>query len=68
MSDSQQFLTPLRVLNVGTVGDVQHVGFLSEHIGSLYLNDSYSDIVLIVDGNQFHAHKVILAVRSEYFR
>lgn len=41
---------------------------LSEHIGQLYLNEDYSDIELIVDTNTFHAHKVILAVRSEYFR
>ncbi len=56
--------------NSGNVscGEVQHVCFLSEHIGSLYLNDSYSDITLRVDNTQFQAHRVILAARSEYFR
>ena len=47
---------------------MQHVAALSENIGQLYLNEDYSDIQLVVDGHTFHAHKVILAVRSEYFR
>jgi BTB/POZ domain-containing protein 9 len=51
-----------------SIGDIQHVANLSEHIGQLYLNEDYSDIELIVDTTTFHAHKVILAVRSEYFR
>lgn len=49
-------------------GEIEHMNFLSEHIGALYLNDEYSDIILKVDGTKFHAHKVILAARSEYFR
>ncbi|RZF39905.1 hypothetical protein LSTR_LSTR010533 [Laodelphax striatellus] len=49
-------------------GEIEHMNFLSEHIGALYLDDAYSDIVLKVDGTKFHAHKVILAARSEYFR
>lgn len=51
-----------------SIGEVRHVAFLSEDIGSLYLNDSYSDIVLVVNDTRFQAHKVILAARSEYFR
>ena len=47
---------------------VQHIHFLSDHIGALYLNDEYSDVTLVVDGQRFDAHKVILAARSEYFR
>ena len=47
---------------------VEHIHFLSEHIGALYLNDEYSDVSLVVDGQRFNAHKVILAARSEYFR
>lgn len=50
------------------IGEVEHIHFLSEHIGALYLNDEYSDVTLIVEGVRFHAHKVILAARSEYFR
>lgn len=47
---------------------VQHIHFLSEHIGALFLNDEYSDVTLIVENQRFNAHKVILAARSEYFR
>lgn len=54
--------------NLVSCGEVQHVCFLSEHIGSLYLNDSYSDVTLKVDHAYFQAHRVILAARSEYFR
>jgi len=50
------------------VGEVLHVQFLSEELGKLYLNEEYSDVVLKVDNHRLHAHKVILAARSEYFR
>lgn len=49
-------------------GEIEHMTFLSDHIGALYLNDEYSDVILTVDGQRFHGHKVILAARSEYFR
>jgi len=50
------------------LGDVEHIDQLSDNIGALFMQDSYSDITLIVDGQRFVAHKVILAARSEYFR
>uniref|UniRef100_A0A914WNW1 BTB domain-containing protein n=1 Tax=Plectus sambesii TaxID=2011161 RepID=A0A914WNW1_9BILA len=56
------------VTNAGTSGEVQHVSFLSEHIGSLYLDEGYSDVRLLVEDTAFPAHRVILAARSEYFR
>jgi len=62
MSSHQPFNT------VPPIGEVQHIHFLSEHIGALFLNDEYSDVTLIVESNRFNAHKVILAARSEYFR
>jgi len=49
-------------------GEIAHVGSLSENIGALLLNDEYSDVALLVAGQRFPAHKVILAARSEYFR
>merc|ERR1711971_559 len=62
MSSHQPFNT------VPPIGEVQHIHFLSEHIGGLFLNDEYSDVTLVVESNRFNAHKVILAARSEYFR
>ncbi|XP_053988231.1 BTB/POZ domain-containing protein 9 [Hylaeus volcanicus] len=49
-------------------GDIEHIGYLSENIGALYLSDDYSDITLIVGGQRFNGHKIILAARSQYFR
>ena len=45
-------------------GEVQHIQKLSDHIGALFLNDEYSDVSLIVEGQKFRAHRVILAARS----
>lgn len=48
--------------------EIEHVQFLSEMIGNLYLNDEFSDTVLVVQNEKISVHKVILAARSEYFR
>lgn len=50
------------------LGQVEHIHYLSEHIGALFLDDEYSDVTFIVRGQRFEAHRVILAARSEYFR
>ena len=50
------------------MGEILHVNFLSDDIGALFLSTDYSDITLTVEKSKFHAHKVILAARSEYFR
>jgi len=64
MSSHQPFSPPLPL-----VGEVEHINHLSDHLGKLYLNDEYSDILLVLDDNQkIPAHKVVLAARSEYFR
>ncbi|KAL1138587.1 hypothetical protein AAG570_008650 [Ranatra chinensis] len=49
-------------------GEIEHTKFLSENIGALYLSEEYSDVVLKIEGEYFHSHKVILAARSDYFR
>ncbi|XP_076298371.1 BTB (POZ) domain containing 9 isoform X2 [Lasioglossum baleicum] len=49
-------------------GDIEHISHLSDDIGALCLSDDYSDITLIVDGQRFNGHKIILAARSQYFR
>uniref|UniRef100_A0A8D8W9Q6 BTB/POZ domain-containing protein 9 n=1 Tax=Cacopsylla melanoneura TaxID=428564 RepID=A0A8D8W9Q6_9HEMI len=48
--------------------EIEHVQFLSEMIGTLCLNDEFSDMVLVVQNEKIPVHKVILAARSEYFR
>lgn len=50
------------------LSDVNHVKQLSLDIGNLFNNTDYCDVVLVVDGVEFKAHKIILAARSEYFR
>ncbi|KOC71172.1 BTB/POZ domain-containing protein 9 [Habropoda laboriosa] len=47
---------------------INHISTLSENIGALYLSDDYSDVTLIVGGQRFNSHKIILAARSQYFR
>jgi hypothetical protein len=37
---------------------VSDVSKLCEDISSLYLNEKFSDVVLVVDGEKLHAHKV----------
>lgn len=49
-------------------GEIDHVHFVSEDIGALYLSEEYSDVTIVVAGHKFHSHKLILAARSEYFR
>lgn len=49
-------------------GDINHINTLSEDIGALYLSNDYSDVTLIVGGQRFNSHKIILAARSQYFR
>lgn len=49
-------------------GEIEHIHFLSEDMGALYLSEEYSDVTLVVAGQKFYSHKLILAARSEYFR
>ncbi|XP_050426645.1 BTB/POZ domain-containing protein 9-like [Adelges cooleyi] len=47
---------------------IDHTHFLVSDIGSLYLSESISDVVLVVDGERLPAHRMILASRSDFFR
>ncbi|CAG9585880.1 unnamed protein product [Danaus chrysippus] len=73
MSSQHQYM-PVNNPTSSRVGDIEHimevdcVGHLSEHIGSLCLSSEYSDVTLIVEGHRIPAHKVILAASSDYFR
>lgn len=48
--------------------EIEHMRFLSEDIGSLYLSSDYADLTLLVAGQKLSVHKTILAARSHYFR
>lgn len=54
-------------LCLDVTGEIQHSHHLAEQIGQLLLNEDCSDVILIVEGTRFPAHKVILAARSTYF-
>ncbi|XP_032664988.1 BTB/POZ domain-containing protein 9 [Odontomachus brunneus] len=49
-------------------GEIDHIHFVSEDVGALYRSEDYSDVTLVVAGQKFNTHKLILAARSEYFR
>ncbi|CAG9764037.1 unnamed protein product [Ceutorhynchus assimilis] len=68
MSSSHQYLKASSSKPITRLGDIEHLPQLSENLLALCLTPEYSDIVLVVEGQKLHAHKVILAARSEYFR
>ncbi|XP_050434185.1 BTB/POZ domain-containing protein 9-like [Adelges cooleyi] len=47
---------------------INHVEFFNNDNSNLYLDNRFSDVVLIVDGERLDAHREILASRSEYLR
>lgn len=51
-----------------SLGEIDHVNFLSDNIGTLFMQEDYSDVTLIVENQRFPVHKVVLAARSDYFR
>ncbi|XP_059839053.1 BTB/POZ domain-containing protein 9 isoform X1 [Hypanus sabinus] len=51
-----------------SVGEINHVHILSEHVGALIHGEEYSDVTFLVEKKRFAAHRVILAARCQYFR
>ncbi|XP_075534094.1 BTB (POZ) domain containing 9 isoform X2 [Dermacentor variabilis] len=51
-----------------TYGELNHVGWLAEHIGRLCLQPEYSDVTLVVEDVRLPAHRLVLASCSSYFR
>lgn len=49
-------------------GELNHVGWLAEHIGRLCLQPDYSDVTLVVEDVRLPAHRLVLASCSSYFR
>uniref|UniRef100_A0A183C5N0 BTB domain-containing protein n=1 Tax=Globodera pallida TaxID=36090 RepID=A0A183C5N0_GLOPA len=57
-----------RTSSFSPYGEIQYTAQLVEQLAFLYLNEEFSDLVLIVDGQRFPVHRVILATRSSYFK
>ena len=49
-------------------GEIDHVELLSSQTSALYHSQEFADVTFIIDKRRFHAHRVVLAARSEYFR
>ncbi|XP_050426283.1 BTB/POZ domain-containing protein 9-like [Adelges cooleyi] len=47
---------------------INHAQFLVNDISDLYLDERFSDVIFVVENEEFHAHRAVLASRSEYFR
>ncbi|XP_050426636.1 BTB/POZ domain-containing protein 9-like [Adelges cooleyi] len=47
---------------------IDHSNLLANDNNNLYLDESSSDVVLVVDNEEFHAHREVLASSSEYFK
>ncbi|XP_050435404.1 BTB/POZ domain-containing protein 9-like [Adelges cooleyi] len=47
---------------------IDHAQEVVTDISRLYLKDSFSDVVLLVDQERLSAHRIVLASRSDYFR
>ncbi|XP_055928599.1 TD and POZ domain-containing protein 3-like [Argiope bruennichi] len=48
--------------------DLDYLSALSNDLDYLYVSKVFADVVLLCEGDEFVAHKYILAARSDYFR
>lgn len=55
-------------MTAGTADPSQHRQELSERLDTLRRNDSFCDVTIAVKGEEFKAHKDILAASSPFFR
>ncbi|KRF99758.1 uncharacterized protein Dwil_GK27530 [Drosophila willistoni] len=55
-------------LEAKSMGKVDLTGRLLADMASLCLSESYADVEFLVEEQKLPAHRVVLAVRSEYFR
>lgn len=41
-------------------GEIEHINFLSEQIGALFLNEEYSDVTFVVEGKNISIKQLFI--------
>ena len=72
MCDSREFCRSSRDSTVGinfdALGDVEHFEHVSGDLFDLFKSGENSDVVFVINGTRFEAHRIILAARCNYFK
>lgn len=55
-------------LSILNKGEVDHKPLLSSQLNALLKTEDFTDVTFVVEGDKFHAHRIILSARCEYFR
>jgi hypothetical protein len=61
----EKMVPPVETDDMITTRDVSK---LCEDISSLYLNEKFSDVILVLDGEKLHAHKVRFITYADLYR
>jgi hypothetical protein len=61
----EKMVPPVETYDMITTRDVSK---LCEDISSLYLNEKFSDVILVLDGEKLHAHKVRFITYADLYR
>ncbi|XP_050435406.1 BTB/POZ domain-containing protein 9-like [Adelges cooleyi] len=61
------FSKPPSSSNPSDYEQIDHAHFLVDDISKLYLNERFSDVVFVVDNEELHAHRLVLATHSGFF-
>lgn len=72
MCDSREFCRSSRDSTIGinfdALGDIEHFEHVSGDLFDLFKSGENSDVVFVINGSRFEAHRVILAARCNYFK
>lgn len=72
MCDSREFCRSSRDSTIGinfdALGDVEHFEHVSGDLFDLFKSGENSDVVFVINGTRFEAHRIILAARCNYFK